>query len=973
MSEQIKENFVDLCTSQSSVPDTMSTAQIGTAPAIAHMLMTPKSRDASKPVSPSEHLRRMMPHQDANVLRMQRDLNSPSASLRMRALRALRSPNKAYSNFDVPLAEQSIITADERNPVPETSLSDILKDVIVYVEVRTGNDNRSEGVKSIISKLGAQVNDRLLRTTTHVVFKDGLLSTYKRAQSWNIPIVSILWIEACKVQRRLCEPKQFPISNIHMYEYPELYGKLTRARYMQPDSELNKRRKRPATPTGVKDQEKSKKAATAAARTPTSTPKQNDITRFFKPLSQNKHLVEDEVTESPATKLLNRITNGFFNTPQRTESKEPNANPNEVDFNAIGDVARENSMAPKSLNFSQEKRASKPRSSSISVEPAHVQRPQVRTPRRSSSVNTIDIASDKVQSEPRMTRRRSLITKSTAHEECSTPPPTSEPDEPRTRRRSSLQATDLQSPAVSESRITRRRSLTHISTTVELSTPKVLKKPSFQSIAEETLAEQTNENKTNHVEQSMDVTPTCAHVISKVKGRRTMYVSEHMEISEMNNENVNPYLGSKSSSSMLVDTTPQTSKDSFVTTKTSPDSSETPVPIFSSTRLPGSSNSSSSANRRRTIFSVDMELINDRINHINTTSKRRSLALVPDMENDEPRPLVPLQAVAVDAINTADKQTEKTEPKKRKLFTPNEEVIVTPPKSSKKGRRSSIGSTSSSGTLKRRRTLATPKPTAAVGPNLQKEGDVNSAESTTPIVMRRRSSLKKQPILHTLVHTNMHKDQVQVIHKAIRKLRGMRLDPTVTKNTTHLVSLEPRRTLNLLRGLMRGVWIVNYKWILDSMRAGKWLNEEKYELTSFSRAIEICRTERQAFGISYKCELFRYMETFYVSSLCRPITFNNIKELLFLGGAKITENRYKAKFIVGDKRRAEDDRIYLTPAWVLDSITAMQIQKFSKYLMKSAIVTPYGIRYEDPREEPERPNRKNLKVCYKDPALVINK
>lgn len=75
--------------------------------------------------------------------------------------------------------------------------------------------------------------------------------------------------------------------------------------------------------------------------------------------------------------------------------------------------------------------------------------------------------------------------------------------------------------------------------------------------------------------------------------------------------------------------------------------------------------------------------------------------------------------------------------------------------------------------------------------------------------------------------------------QAIRKLRGMRLDPTVTKRTTHLVSLEPRRTLNLLRGLMRGVWIVSYKWVLESIRVGKWVNEEKYELTSFSRAVEV--------------------------------------------------------------------------------------------------------------------------------------
>ncbi|XP_034476594.1 microcephalin isoform X2 [Drosophila innubila] len=949
------------------------------------MLMTPKARDANKPVSPTEHLRKMMPQQDPNVFRLQRDFNSPSASLRTRAIRALNCPNKAYTNFDVPHAEQSIITEEERNPKPAPTLAEILKDVIIYVEVRTGNDNRSEGVKSVIAKLGAQVNDRLLRNTTHVVFKEGLLSTYKRAQNWNIPIVSILWIEACKVQRRICDPKQFPISSIHKYEHPELFGKIKRVRCLQSDFEPNQRRKRPVTPTtDTTDQENDKNGPTAL--TPTSTPN-NEITRYFKPLSQNKHLVDDEVTDSPGTKLINRITNGFF-TPQRVQSKQtdnstPSAIPKEVDLNGMGDTPREKSRAQQSLSFKDKgKPAERPRSSSIGVEPAHVSRTQVRTTRRSSSVHAVELSNPKVQCEPRMTRRRSLMTMSNKEDEVpQTPPQSVEPAERRTSRRSSLQHTprpavqdEFQSPAQSESRIIRRRSLSRISS-VEPSTPSLLKKPSFQSIAEEPVADTSMGNKTNYVQQMMEVSPSYAHIISKAKGRRTLYTSDHMDISEVNDENVNPYLGRRSSNYMLADRTSQTSRESFVTTKTSPDSSEgqTPVPIFSSTRLPGSEGS----NRRRSIFNVDMDVINERINHINSTSKRRSLALVTELEIAEPRPLAPLQAVAVDAI----KEQESTTPKMRRLFTPNEEVIVTPPKSSKKPRLSVSGSTSSNSTLKRRRTLATPKPTAAVGPNVQQDCEieisnesdsVNDSTSEQPI-NRKRHSMKRQVVMHTLVHTNMHKEQVQVIHKAIRKLRGMRLDPTVTKNTTHLVSLEPRRTLNLLRGLMRGVWIVNYKWILDSMRAGKWLNEEKYELTSFSRAIEICRTERQAFGISYRCELFRYMETFYVSSLCRPITFNNIKELLLLGGAKLTENRYKAKFIVGDKRRAEDDRIYLTPAWVLDSITAMQVQKFSKYLMKSAIITPYGIRYEDPQEEQERHHRKSLKVCYKDPVLVINK
>lgn len=64
-----------------------------------------------------------------------------------------------------------------------------------------------------------------ISNTTHVVFKDGLQSTYTKAKSWNIPIVSILWIEACKKHLILMDPKEYPIANIEKYENPDLYGK----------------------------------------------------------------------------------------------------------------------------------------------------------------------------------------------------------------------------------------------------------------------------------------------------------------------------------------------------------------------------------------------------------------------------------------------------------------------------------------------------------------------------------------------------------------------------------------------------------------------------------------------------------------------------------------------------------------------------------------------------------------------------
>lgn len=64
--------------------------------------------------------------------------------------------------------------------------------------------------------------------TTHVVFKDGRLSTYKKAKLWSIPIVSILWIEACRCQVRLCNTNNYQISNKAWYDSREAKSKVSK-------------------------------------------------------------------------------------------------------------------------------------------------------------------------------------------------------------------------------------------------------------------------------------------------------------------------------------------------------------------------------------------------------------------------------------------------------------------------------------------------------------------------------------------------------------------------------------------------------------------------------------------------------------------------------------------------------------------------------------------------------------------------
>jgi hypothetical protein len=170
--------------------------------------------------------------------KIRRDLNSPSATARLRGQRALKSPGYRKANyqvFDVAHEEQDLITEEERKPYKPKSIREVFEQCRIYVEVRTGDDNRSAGIKSRLLADGIKVNEKLYKDTTHVIFKDGLLSTFKQARKMNIPVTTILWIETCKAQRRLVDVAKFQISNLERYENPELFPRMRRQKSMQPE------------------------------------------------------------------------------------------------------------------------------------------------------------------------------------------------------------------------------------------------------------------------------------------------------------------------------------------------------------------------------------------------------------------------------------------------------------------------------------------------------------------------------------------------------------------------------------------------------------------------------------------------------------------------------------------------------------------------------------------------------------------
>lgn len=65
------------------------------------------------------------------------------------------------------------------------------------------------------------------------------------------------------------------------------------------------------------------------------------------------------------------------------------------------------------------------------------------------------------------------------------------------------------------------------------------------------------------------------------------------------------------------------------------------------------------------------------------------------------------------------------------------------------------------------------------------------------------------------------------------------MDDKVTNRTTHLITLEPRRTINLLRGLIRGIWILKFDYIVESLKQEKWMSEEMFEEKNFSKSVQV--------------------------------------------------------------------------------------------------------------------------------------
>lgn len=176
------------------------------------------------------------------------------------------------------------------------------------------------------------------------------------------------------------------------------------------------------------------------------------------------------------------------------------------------------------------------------------------------------------------------------------------------------------------------------------------------------------------------------------------------------------------------------------------------------------------------------------------------------------------------------------------------------------------------------------------------------------------------------------------------------MELNVSRRTTHVVSTGVR-TVNLLRGIIRGCWLVTLEWVLKSLENNAWLDPERFEMKHFSKAVQVrqymcdgkmrfksmrsqhgCpyilqenRKDRQLFGLSYIPELFAACGLMYIERKT-TVPYDTLKELIKTAGGYITENIKLAKIIIGTNGLKE--------TWIIDSITTGELQLTKLYQWK---------------------------------------
>ncbi|XP_069126699.1 LOW QUALITY PROTEIN: microcephalin-like [Argopecten irradians] len=191
------------------------------------------------------------------------------------------------------------------------------------------------------------------------------------------------------------------------------------------------------------------------------------------------------------------------------------------------------------------------------------------------------------------------------------------------------------------------------------------------------------------------------------------------------------------------------------------------------------------------------------------------------------------------------------------------------------------------------------------------------------------SSFRRSPHRPSVVMTSLHSHEQDTVISIVKMIGHFVISDNVSDTTSHVICGGPRRTLNLLYAVSRGCWILHQKWVYDSLDAGHWLPEEKYEVTNWFPSVKTARLLKESLKENYKSTLFSSVDIMYVSQKTSPPR-SHLAALIKLCGGQVTMSTSKAQIIVGND--FYPDRTSVSPLWILDCIIQQKLEPMDAYL-----------------------------------------
>ena len=125
-------------------------------------------------------------------------------------------------------------------------------------------------------------------------------------------------------------------------------------------------------------------------------------------------------------------------------------------------------------------------------------------------------------------------------------------------------------------------------------------------------------------------------------------------------------------------------------------------------------------------------------------------------------------------------------------------------------------------------------------------------------------------------------------------------------------------------------------WLLASLEAESWIDEEPFELVTFSAAVKVKRLEREAELLPENCDLLKEIGHIYIGRHCK-VPKKDLHELINMAGGSTVNQLKLAKVILAHDfiENLSDDQVQVGEKWVLDSLQQFCPLPFVDYLIEA--------------------------------------